>query len=148
MCSFVARRTSNRQSISLHVFSNMSSVIVAKASVILAFKFVIFGTGVENTLSITYPHKMKSSWVISGERGGQNVGPSLPVQLFGNVTSKNRRTCEPQCGGTPSCWEILEINLKVMVKKYICIPRSFIAINVCNQGKTMLTLYNSMQDIL
>jgi len=33
---FVARRTSNSQSISLHVFSNMSSVIVAKASVILA----------------------------------------------------------------------------------------------------------------
>ena len=32
---FVARRTSNRQSVSLHVFSNMSSLIVAKASVIL-----------------------------------------------------------------------------------------------------------------
>jgi hypothetical protein len=30
----------------------MSSVIVAKASVILAFKFVISGTGVENTLSL------------------------------------------------------------------------------------------------
>jgi len=39
------------------VFSNMPSVIVAKASVILAFKFVISGTGVENTLSLTYPHK-------------------------------------------------------------------------------------------
>jgi hypothetical protein len=39
----------------------MSSVIVAKASVILAFKFVISGTGVENTLSLTYPHKKKSS---------------------------------------------------------------------------------------
>ena len=54
---FVARRTSNGQSISLHVFSNMSSVIVAKASVILAFRFIIAGTGVENTLSLTYPHK-------------------------------------------------------------------------------------------
>jgi len=42
------------------VFSNMCSVIVAKASVILAFKFVISGTGVENTLSLTYPHKKKS----------------------------------------------------------------------------------------
>ena len=40
-----------------HVFSNMSSDIVAKASVILAFKFLISGTGVENTLSLTYPHK-------------------------------------------------------------------------------------------
>ena len=35
-------------------------VIVAKASVILAFQFVISGTGVENTLSLTYPHKKKS----------------------------------------------------------------------------------------
>jgi hypothetical protein len=30
-----------------------------------------------------------------------------------------------------------------MVKKYVCTPRSFLVINVCNQGKTfMLTLYN------
>jgi len=38
----------------------MSLVVVAKASVILAFKFVISGIGVENTLSLTYPHKKKS----------------------------------------------------------------------------------------
>jgi len=38
----------------------MSSSIVAKASVILAFKFVISGIGVENTLSLTYQHKKKS----------------------------------------------------------------------------------------
>jgi len=42
----------------------MSSVIVAKASVILAFKFVISGTGVEDTLSLTYPNKTKSTGVI------------------------------------------------------------------------------------
>ena len=57
---YVARRTSNRKSISLHVFSNISSVIVAKASVILAFRFVISGTGVENTLFLTYRNKKKS----------------------------------------------------------------------------------------
>ena len=68
----------------------MSSGMVAKASVILAFKFVISGTGVENTLSVTYPHKKKSREVISGERGGQGVGPSLPIHLFGNVASKNQ----------------------------------------------------------
>jgi len=67
----------------------MSSVIVSK-SVIRAFKFVIFGTGVENTLSLTYLHKKKSRGVISGDRGGQGVGPSLPVHLFGNVASENR----------------------------------------------------------
>jgi len=64
----------------------MSSVIVAKASVILAFKFVISGTGVENTLSLTYPHK-KVNGVISGDRDGQGLGPSLPIHLFGNVAS-------------------------------------------------------------
>ena len=70
----------------------MSSVIVAKTSVILAFKFEISGTGVENTLSLTYPHKKKSrgGGVIFGDCGGQGVGPSLPIHLFGNVASKNQ----------------------------------------------------------
>ena len=68
----------------------MSSVIVAKASVILAFKFVISGTGVENTLSLTHPYKKKSRGVISGDRGGQGIGPSLPIHLFGNVATKNQ----------------------------------------------------------
>jgi len=68
----------------------MSSVIIVKASVILAFKFVISGTGVENTLSLTYPHKKKSRGVISGDYGSQSVGPSLPIHLFGNVASKNQ----------------------------------------------------------
>ena len=71
----------------------MSSVIVTKASVILAFKFVISGTGFENILSLTYPHKQKSMGVISGDRGGQDFGSSLPVHLFGNVPSKNLQTC-------------------------------------------------------
>ena len=67
----------------------MSSVIVAKASVILAFTFVISGAGDENNLSLTYPHKKKSRGVISSDRGGQGVGSSLPIHLFGNVASKN-----------------------------------------------------------
>ena len=52
------------------MFSNVSSATVAKASVILAFKFVISGTGVENTLSLTYTHKKNSRGVISGDHGG------------------------------------------------------------------------------
>ena len=76
----------------------MSSVIVAKASVILAFKFVISGTDVENTLSLTYRNKKKSSGVISGDRGGQNVGPSLPIHLFGNVASKTDEHVNPSVG--------------------------------------------------
>jgi hypothetical protein len=62
----------------------MSSVI-RKAFVILVPKFVISGSGVENTLSLAYTHKKKSRGVISGDRGGQGVGPSLPIHLFGNV---------------------------------------------------------------
>jgi len=68
----------------------MSSVIVAKASVIFAFKFVISGTGVEKTLSLTYSHKKKTRGVISGDHGDQGVGPSLPIHLFGNAASKNQ----------------------------------------------------------
>jgi len=86
----------------------MSSVIVAKASVILAFKFVISGTGVENTvLNIPPKKEVTGGGVISGDRGGQGAGPSLPIHLFGNVASKIRRTREPHCGGAPSCWKII-----------------------------------------
>ena len=30
-----------------------------------------------------------------------------------------------------------QVKGKVMVNKYVCIPRSFLVINVCNQGKTL-----------
>ena len=68
----------------------MCSVIIKKASVILAFKFCNSGTGVENTLSLTYRHEIEVKGVISGDRGGQGVGPSLQIHLFGNVASKNQ----------------------------------------------------------
>ena len=73
----------------------MFSYCSKSVSVILVFKFVISGTGVENNLSLTYPHKKKSRGVISGDRGGQGVGPSLPIHLFGNLSSKNRRNVNP-----------------------------------------------------
>jgi len=85
----------------------MSSVIVAKASVILALKFLISGTGVENTLLLYIAPYKEVKEVITGDRGGQGVGPSLPIHLFGNVASKNRRTYEPRCGGAPTCWKII-----------------------------------------
>ena len=56
---------------------------------LLPLKFVISVTGVENTLSLTYPHKKKSKWgVISGDRGGQGVGLSLLIHQFGSFASK------------------------------------------------------------
>ena len=108
----------------------MSSVIVAKAPVILAFKFVISGTGVENTFSLTYPYKKKPRGVISGDRGGQDVGPSLPIHLFGNVATKNREHVNPSVevhhlvGKLSTAENLLRCN--------ICIPRSFLVINICN----------------
>jgi len=73
----------------------MHSVIVAKASVILAFKFVISGTGVENTLCLTYRHNKKSRRVISGDRGGQGVGPSLSIHLFDMLHPKTVEHVKP-----------------------------------------------------
>ena len=81
----------------------MSSATVTDYSDILAFKFAISATGVENNLSLTYRHKKKSRGMISGDRGGQGVGPSLPIHLFGKFASKNLRTSEHQCGVAPSC---------------------------------------------
>ena len=95
--------------------STCLQLLQQKHLLFFTLKFVISGTGVENTLSLTYPHKKKSREVTSG---GQGVGPSLPIHLFGNVTSKIRRTCEPQCGGAPSCWKIVETNLS-NGKKYV-----------------------------
>ena len=110
-----------------------SSVTVAKASVILAFRFVISGTGVENTLSLTYRNKKKSRGVLSGDRGGQGVGQSLPIRLFGNVASK-----KPTNMWTPA-WRstILLENYARLKRKFPTCPRSFLAINVCNQGKNL-----------
>ena len=86
---------------------------------------------------LNIPLQKEVKGVISGDRGGQSFRPSLPVHLSGNDASKNRRKCEPQCGGAPACWKILETNFSNGKKKYICIPRSFLVINVCNQGKTL-----------
>ena len=57
--------------------------------------------------------------MIPGERGGQGVGPSLTIDLFGNFAFKNRRTCEPQCRGAPSSWKLLETNLSNGKKIYL-----------------------------
>jgi len=104
---FVARRTSNRQSISLHVFSNMSSVIVANVSVISCLQICNIWNWCRKHIVLNIPPikevkegDIRRSW-------WPGVGPSLPIHLFGNVASKNRRTSEPQCGVAPSCWKII-----------------------------------------
>jgi hypothetical protein len=79
--------------------------------------------------------------VISGDRGGQGVRPSLQIHLFGNVTPKNRWTSEPQCGGAPSCWKIIHSwNCSELQCKVPTCPGSFLVINVCNRGKNLCSL--------
>jgi len=85
-------------------------------------------------LVLTYPNKKKSRGVPSGDRGGQGVGPSLPIHLFGNVASKNRRTSEPQCGGAPLVGKLSTAET-LLTEVFVCIPRSFLVINVCNRER-------------
>ncbi|KAJ4432455.1 hypothetical protein ANN_21074 [Periplaneta americana] len=39
----------------------------------------------------------------SGERGGQAIGPPLPIHRSGNLRSKYRRAVRLKCAGAPSC---------------------------------------------
>ena len=56
--------------------------------------------------------------------------------------------CSP-CNKRSTCWSVLmcckkkllDLSYILKIYIYIFIPRSFLEINVCNQGKTMLTLY-------
>ena len=65
------------------------------------------------------PIKRRQRGVISGDRGGQGVGPSLSIHLFGNAASKNQRTSEPHLVGKLSTAETLltEVQRKVSCNK-------------------------------
>lgn len=52
------------------------------------------------------PQGKKSSEVMSGERGGQGIGPSRPIHLPGIFWSKICPTFQLQWGGVPSCWKM------------------------------------------
>jgi len=68
----------------------MSSVIVTKASVISCLQICNIWNWCRKHFALNIPpHKKKSRGVISGDRGGQGVGSSLPIHLFGNAALKN-----------------------------------------------------------
>jgi hypothetical protein len=67
-------------SISCHVLSNMSGVTEAITSRMRSRNVGRSGSRVAYTRSLTHLQKKKSSGVISGERGGQEIGPSCPIQ--------------------------------------------------------------------
>lgn len=74
------------------LFSDISLITVANASVILAFRISTSGTGRLNILPLACPHYKKRKKIqkgISGEHDDYGVGPSLPIPHFGNSTFRN-----------------------------------------------------------
>jgi len=53
-----------------------------------------------------YPHRKKSSGERSGLRGGQGIGPPLPIQASGNLSFKTSVTKQLKWGRAPSCIKI------------------------------------------
>jgi len=87
---FVALETSKRISISCHVFWIMSRVTVSMTDVILSCRCWIFLIFSAYTMFLMYPHRKKWSGERSGLRGGQRIGPSLPIQASGNLSHLKR----------------------------------------------------------
>jgi hypothetical protein len=77
---FVALETSKRNFISCHVFWIIFRVTFSMAGVILSCRCWIFLIFLAYTIFLMYPHRKKSSGERSGLRGGQGIGPPLPIQ--------------------------------------------------------------------
>jgi len=63
----------------------MSLVTISMADVILSCRCWIFLIFSAYTMFLMYPHREKSSGERSGLRGGQDIGPPLPIQASGNL---------------------------------------------------------------
>ena len=79
--------------------ANASMTNCRRSSTLLGF--------LEYTRSLMTPQTQKSIGVMSGDRGGNSIGPRLPIHLGlpGNVSSRNFRTGVAKWGGAPSCWK-------------------------------------------
>jgi len=117
----------------------MSSVIVTKASVILAFRFVISGTGVKNTLTLTYPIKRSQGrWypAIVVARVSDNLSQSTCIETLNPKTNEHQNTSMELHHLVGKLCTAETILTEVQHKVSTC-PRSSLVINVCNQGKTL-----------
>jgi len=81
----------------------MSRVAVSMADVILSCRCWIFLIFSAYTMFLMYPHRKKIKW-----RGGQGIGPPLPIRASGNLSFKTSVTKQLKWGGAPSC---IKINL-------------------------------------
>ena len=104
--TFVALETSKRNYISCHVFWIMSRVTVSMADVIPSCRCWIFLIFSAYTMFLMYPDRKKSSGERSGLRGGQCIGPPLPIQAWRNLSFKTSVTKQLKWGRAPSCIKI------------------------------------------
>ena len=51
------------------------------------------------------PKKIKAG--NAGEHFGHGIGPSFPIHLRGQLSSRNWRIHKPQCWGAQPCWKIM-----------------------------------------
>ena len=63
---------------------------------------------IHNVLNV--PPQEKSRGERSGLRGGQGIGPPLPIQASENLSFKMSVTKQLKCGGAPSCIKITLLN--------------------------------------
>ena len=73
------------------MFYNNFSVAVYTTDCIQAYKFFDFSNWFGRVPALHVAPKEKSLGVISGERGGQVVGPSLLIYRSGNFSPKESR---------------------------------------------------------
>ena len=102
MCTVYSSGDVQPNSMSSHVFWIMPHVTVSMADVILSCRCWIFLIFSAYTMFLMYPHRKKSSGERSGLRGGQGIGPPLPIQASGNLSSKTSVTKQLKWGGAPS----------------------------------------------
>lgn len=65
----------------------MPTVTVHTTSIFLVFNSSTSTGDVSETLFLDIPQKRKSKRVMSGERAGYGIGPSLPIHRSENFTS-------------------------------------------------------------
>ena len=129
---FVALETSKRNSIFCHVFWIMSRVTVSMADVILSCSCWIFLIFSAYTMFLMYRHREKSSGERSGLRGGQGIGPPLPIQASGNLWYKTSVTKQLKRGGAPSC-------IKITVLRVSCSKVSICGNTYCSSKSRQTT---------
>ena len=76
---------------------------------------------VEYELLSTCPFKMRSKWVNSGEHGGQNKGPRLPINLLENLLFRNSNSLSK----VKMCSILFEQWLTMFIERFIIFSDSF-----------------------